>query len=98
MEENENKITSLEKWQQRKDWRVQRPTRDIYNPPPPKREECRTCHFPLDDASHGWVKSGFDPITHKTLLIPCPTCSGGVEAKRQAQLINDLFGDSHVPF
>ncbi len=25
-------------------------------------------------------------------------CSGGVTAKRQAQLINDLFGDAHIPF
>jgi len=67
-------------------------------------EVCPTCKFPLADVAHGWVKEyrEHEP-TEKCLqrygfcLIPCPTCTGGVEAKRQAQLINDLFTDSNIP-
>lgn len=67
-------------------------------------ECCPTCKFPLADTAHGWVKEYREhTCTDKCLqrygfcLIPCPTCTGGVEAKRQAQLINDLFQDSNIP-
>ena len=72
----------------------------------PRKEEevCPTCKFPLAGTSHGWVKEYHEhTCTDKCLqrygycLIPCPTCTGGVEAKRQAQLINDLFKDSNIP-
>src|SRR5579871_3475346 len=75
--------------------------------PPVTIEEkvCHKCKFPLADSSHGWVRED-RPHTHSEqcqkrygyCLIPCPLCSGGIEAKRQAQLINDLFGDAHIPF
>jgi len=68
-------------------------------------ETCPTCKFPLADSSHGWVKDYSDhEHSEKCLkrfgfcLVPCPTCSGGVEAKRNAQLINDMFKDSNIPW
>jgi DNA replication protein DnaC len=70
-----------------------------------REETCPTCTFPLADTAHGWVKEYRDhehnercARRHGYCLIPCPMCSGGVTAKRQAQMINDLFGDSHIPF
>ncbi len=70
-----------------------------------QEETCPTCKFPLADTAHGWVKE-YRPHEHDErcsrkygyCLIPCPMCSGGVTAKRQAQMINQLFGDSHIPF
>jgi DNA replication protein DnaC len=67
-------------------------------------ETCPTCKFPLADSSFGWVKE-YGQHYHSErcqqrygfCLIPCPTCSGGVEAKRSAQLINQLFHDSNIP-
>ena len=72
----------------------------------PKQEEvCPICHCPLADTAHGWVKEYRPHDDHSKCqrkygfcLMPCPTCSGGVEAKRAAQLINDLFGDAHIPW
>lgn len=72
----------------------------------PKPEPlCPKCKFPLADTSHGWVREDrYHEHDGKCLrrsgfcLIPCPMCSGGVEAKRQAQLINELFGDAHIPW
>lgn len=77
----------------------------ITDEPRPKDEVCPTCKFPIADVSHGWVKE-YRPHEHSEkclqrsgfCLIPCPMCSGGVTAKRQAQLVNDLFGDAHIPF
>lgn len=63
-----------------------------------QKEVCPTCKFPLEETSHGFVRGPFNPDTKKTTLIPCPTCSGGAEAKRQAKAINTLFGDAHIPF
>jgi DNA replication protein DnaC len=49
---------------------------------------------------------GLEPHTYHTekcakrygfCLIPCPMCSGGVEAKHLAQTINSLFKDSNIP-
>lgn len=71
-----------------------------------KEETCPTCKFPLADSSFGWVKDYWgEKHIHSErcaqrygfCLIPCPTCSGGVEAKRSAQLINALFQDSNIP-
>ena len=67
-------------------------------------ETCPTCKTPLEEASHGWVKE-YRQHEHTSAchryygycMIPCPMCSGGVEAKRQAQLINALFRDSNIP-
>lgn len=76
---------------------------------PQVEETCPTCKFPLADSSYGWVKeySRHDIGEHghsekcaqkyDFCLIPCPTCSGGVEAKRHAQLINELFSESNIP-
>jgi DNA replication protein DnaC len=76
---------------------------------PQPEETCPTCNFPLADQAFGWVKEysvhDLNAPGHSErcaqrygfCLIPCPTCSGGVEAKRHAQLINDLFGDSNIP-
>src|SRR5258708_34284452 len=71
---------------------------------PAQEEECPTCKFPLADTAHGWIKEYRDHTCNDKCLqrygfclIPCPTCTGGVEAKRQARLINDLFQDSKIP-
>ena len=74
-------------------------------------ETCPTCAFPLEDTAFGWVKEysqHHDPEQQHRhsekcvqkygfCLAPCPMCSGGVEAKRNAQLINELFSDSNIP-
>jgi DNA replication protein DnaC len=74
--------------------------------PQQEEETCPTCKFPLADTAFGWVKDYWgEGHVHDAkcaerygfCLIPCPTCSGGVEAKRHAQLINDLFSDSNIP-
>ncbi len=71
-----------------------------------REETCPTCKFPLADSAFGWVKDYWgEKHIHSErcqqrygfCLIPCPTCSGGVEAKRSAQLINQLFQDSNIP-
>jgi DNA replication protein DnaC len=75
-------------------------------PQPPKPEPvCPRCKCPLTDTSHGWVREDrWHEHNEKCIRlsgycqIPCPLCSGGVEAKRQAQLINELFGDAHIPW
>lgn len=78
-------------------------------PHPRKEEECPTCKHPLAGTSHGWLREysrheigehGHSERCYQKYdfcLVPCPTCTGGVEAKRQAQLINDLFQDSNIP-
>lgn len=72
-------------------------------------ETCPTCKTPLEETSHGWVKEyslhqigehGHSERCYRKFdycEIPCPMCSGGVEAKRQAMLINELFRDSNIP-
>jgi DNA replication protein DnaC len=72
-------------------------------------EECPTCKTPLEETSHGWVREhsyheigehGHSERCSRKFdfcLIPCPMCSGGVEAKRLAQTINMLFSDSNIP-
>ena len=74
-------------------------------PPTPQEPVCPKCKCPLTDTSHGWVREDrwhvHNEQCHKKYGycdIPCPMCSGGVEAKRQAQLINELFGDAHIPW
>ena len=71
-----------------------------------REETCPTCKFPLANSAYGWVKDYWgEKHIHSErcqqrygfCLIPCPTCSGGVEAKRSAQLINALFADSNIP-
>lgn len=78
------------------------------------RGVCPKCKYPLASDSHGWLKDYWPPEgSHEHTprcesdrnfrkygycLIPCLMCAGGVTAKRQAQLINDLFGDAHIPF
>jgi DNA replication protein DnaC len=85
--------------QRRREWRIERPQRQGYMPPPKREvETCPTCKFPLASDTHGWVSTGYDDRLHRTNVIACPMCSGGIEAKRQAQLINDLFGDAHIPW
>ena len=67
-------------------------------------EFCPACMFPLAGTAHGWVKE-YRKHEHTEkchqyygyCLVPCPMCTGGVEAKRQAQLINELFRDSNIP-
>jgi DNA replication protein DnaC len=96
MEENNTTPIDL---QRRREWRIDHPKREGYMPPPKRQEEtCPTCKFSLASETHGWVSAGYDDRLHKTIVIPCPMCSGGIEAKRQAQLINDLFGDAHIPW
>lgn len=72
-------------------------------------ETCPTCKTPLEETSHGWVREhsrhelgerGHSERCYRKFdfcLVPCPMCSGGVEAKRQAMLINELFRDSNIP-
>lgn len=72
-------------------------------------ETCPTCKTPLEETSHGWVREiskhelgerGHSERCHRKFdycEVPCPMCSGGVEAKRQAMLINELFRDSNIP-
>src|SRR6266567_938999 len=77
----------------------------VAEPYTPQEQTCPKCKCPLYDTTPGWIRED-RPHTHdeKCLrrygfcLIPCPMCSGGVEAKRQAQLINELFGDAHIPW
>ncbi len=81
--------------------------RDVPAMPPVivQGETCPTCKFPLADTAHGWVKEYREHEHNERCdrkfgycCVPCPMCSGGVTAKRQAQMINDLFGDAHIPF
>lgn len=73
-----------------------------------EEETCPTCKWYLADSEHGWLRVHWQRFpehvhTEKCLkytgycMVPCPMCSGGVEAKRSAQLINDLFRDSNIP-
>src|SRR5258707_9936065 len=52
------------------------------------------------------LELGVEPHTEHTdkchkymgyCMLPCPMCSGGVEAKRLAHMINELFKDSNIP-
>lgn len=80
-------------------------------PEPPQQEPvCPECKCLLAATSHGWVRAYWPPLgihrnhsekCHKKYGycdIPCPLCTGGIEAKRSAQLINELFGDAHIPW
>lgn len=63
---------------------------------------CPTCKFELrKESDHGWLNAGFDEQTHRTIVLPCPTCSkkahSRLETSEQADLVNRLFGGSHIP-
>jgi DNA replication protein DnaC len=63
---------------------------------------CPTCKFELSkESEHGWLNAGFDETTHRTIVIPCPTCSKNararMESSAQADLVSRLFGGSHIP-
>lgn len=71
----------------------------------PNPDICITCKMPLNATSYGWQRLYGEHSDHTGhlqrfgfCLIPCPMCSGGVEAKRTARLITGLFGDAHIPF
>jgi DNA replication protein DnaC len=86
----------------------------VSEPYVPPMDICPTCKHPLSDTHFGnlidyWPPRGTHQHTERCAsgrefrkygycLIPCPTCSGGVTAKRAARLINELFGDAHIPF
>lgn len=62
--------------------------------------ECPTCHTAISEDSYGWLRSGF--VNGKTELTPCPTCSVDAQQrialKRQAQLVQRLFGGADIPW
>lgn len=76
----------------------ERPVVDMPKYIPPL--ECPTCHTEISDDAHGWLRTGF--VDGKTQFIPCPTCSGDVQqrqaTKRQAQLVQRLFGGADIPW
>lgn len=61
---------------------------------------CPTCDTTLSENAHGWLRTGF--VNGKTQIIPCPTCSGDVQqrnvARRQAELVQRLFGGADIPW
>lgn len=97
MDDQQQNITDIATLQRKKEMSMVRPERQLDMPPPKREELCPTCKWPLADASYGWVKDAYDMLNHKTIMKPCPTCSGGIKAKSSARLINELFGDAHIP-
>jgi DNA replication protein DnaC len=70
---------------------------------------CSTCKRPIEDTAHGWVKLYGDHTCteghHKKYgycEIPCPMCSGGVQARvwarQKAATLAHLFGGANIPW
>lgn len=72
---------------------------------------CPTCKAPIKDNEHGWLRVSDPKMPHtsvspergyKPLLVPCSTCSGDVQAKREARQkaaqLSRLFGGANIPF
>lgn len=53
---------------------------------------CKGCRF---------VNGGWDEMRHKTIVKPCPACSGStrtrIASKEQAELVAQVFGGSQIP-
>lgn len=86
--------------------RVQPSTAPISYIPP---VECPTCHYPISEYAYGRVREyrpHDDHTGHVQLYgyceIPCPTCSGDAQKrialKKQAELVQKLFGGADIPF
>lgn len=63
---------------------------------------CPTCKFELrKESDHGWLRTGFDEVEHRTIVKPCPTCSTSaktrLQSSAQADLTTRLFGGAHLP-
>lgn len=65
---------------------------------------CPTCHIPISDDAHGWLvtRASRTSVGGKVEIVPCPTCSGDAQQKRQsrlqAQLVQRLFGGADIPW
>lgn len=80
---------------------VQRVTYGKHAPP----LVCPTCKTPIGETAHGWLvtrTSRNGPIGGKKETVPCPACSGDVQqrnhARRQAELVQRLFGGADIPW
>ena len=77
-----------------------RPSKPVV-PPPPRVVDVTMC--PLCKNA-GWTRpDDFDPlVNNKVMLVPCRRCTPQRRslktAARQAQLIDQLFGESQIPF
>jgi DNA replication protein DnaC len=64
---------------------------------------CPTCKCPLDGEKH-WLRdySQSDGKHFGYSEVPCPDCSGDIDAKRyalrKARLVSTCFGESQIPF
>lgn len=70
--------------------------------PRPSEVTCITCKLPMKRGIINYVSAGYDRERMKSILKPCPTCSGDqaqrASAKRQAELVTRLFGGAAIPW
>ena len=63
---------------------------------------CPTCKRPLVKGTINYTRSGYDLTNMRTLLVPCPTCSGDAtsyeRARRGSEAVARVFGSAQIPW